>query len=183
MWKAGKALAWQESDWESCMSCSMWEIFLFSAVLCSVIYTLHLLYCCFQCGKSVLAWTFQKKEWWVSSSPGSNELIPPLNWKWYLHTTLPPNTDHHHTPKSRVPHSGKNSLGGFKSGMSSRPAHPLASTVEIQTFFTNNVSDQVTVVWSALSLAGFLYTWFISVLSMNRKWCHCGGQWVISFLF
>lgn len=174
MWKAGKALAWQESG----------RILLFSTVLGSVIHTVHLFYRCFQCGKSVLVWTFQIKEWWGSSSPGKMfEWAHPAAQLKVIFTHNPPTPDHHHTPKSRVPHSGKNSLGGFKSRMSSRPAHPLASTVEIQTFFTNNVSDQVTVVWSALSLAGFLYTWFISVLSMNRKLCHCGGQWVISFLF
>lgn len=119
MWKAGKALAWRERYWESCMGCSMWETF-FSLQSCAVQSIL--------CTSSTAASNVENPCWCEPSKKRSggghhhlarrsNEIIPPLNWKWYLHT-IPhhPTPDHHHTPQSQVPHSGKNSLGGFKAG-------------------------------------------------------------------
>lgn len=70
----------------------------------------------------------------------------------------------------RLPPSGKKThfQEALKRGVKSAAhTHSLASTAEIQTSFTNNVSDQVTV--TAPSLAGFLYTWFISVPTVNRN--------------
>lgn len=48
----------------------------------------------------------------------SNELIPPLNWKWYLHTIPPPPHPRPspHSTESGSPQWKKNSLGGFKAG-------------------------------------------------------------------